>query len=296
MKTATAPRRPGATSTPTLLLLPLLPLLLLLALPSALHAQLPKIFVASTGNDANDGSRGSPKRNFQAAHDAVAAGGQIVVLDTAGYGRLAINKSVSVTVPPGVNGFVTATAGNNGINVDASASAAVSLRGLIIEGGNDSTGILAFNVGNLTVEDCTVRNFTRGIFLISFTNVNVYLQNTVVRGCTTGLDLENGGNVTVNAIGTDCQFDQNSGTGVLAQLSNASGKVDLTLGDCVISGNGTGVQAGGATTIVRLDNCALAGNTTGTTTANGGGLFSRTNNTIENNPNGNGAPVGYSAK
>jgi hypothetical protein len=295
MKIINTPRRLLAMRPPRLLLF-LLPLLLL-ALPSALNAQLTKIFVASTGNDANDGSRGAPKRNFQPAHDAVATGGQIVVLDTAGYGRLSINKSVSVTVPPGVNGFVTATAGNNGINVDADASAAVSLRGLIVEGGNDSTGILAFNVGNLTIEDCTVRNFQRGIYVISFTPVNVYVRNTVVRGCSlAGLDLENGGNVAVNSIVTDCQFDQNIGTGVLAQLSNASGKVDLTLGDCVISGNGTGVQAGGATTIVRLDNCAVTANTTGTATANGGGLLSRTNNTIENNTGGNGAPVGYSAK
>ena len=54
---------------------------LLLFPVGALHAQaLSKIFVASYGNDANDGSRGNPKRDFQAAHDAVAAGGQIVVL------------------------------------------------------------------------------------------------------------------------------------------------------------------------------------------------------------------------
>ncbi|MBV9126632.1 MAG: hypothetical protein JO117_00960, partial [Verrucomicrobia bacterium] len=91
---------------------PLARLLLLLAaaaatmlpLATAAHAQSTKIFVASYGNDASDGSRGSPKRNFQAAHDAVAAGGEIVVLDTAGYGALSITKSVAVTVPPGVNG------------------------------------------------------------------------------------------------------------------------------------------------------------------------------------------------
>lgn len=82
-------------------------LLLLLASVFTAQAQLTKIFVASFGNDANDGSRGAPKRNFQAAHDAVAAKGQIVVLDTAGYGALNITKSIEVTVPPGINGFAT---------------------------------------------------------------------------------------------------------------------------------------------------------------------------------------------
>jgi hypothetical protein len=47
---------------------------------SEVQAQATKIFVASFGDDANDGSRGAPKRNFQAAHNAVAANGQIVVL------------------------------------------------------------------------------------------------------------------------------------------------------------------------------------------------------------------------
>ena len=68
------------------LLYPLLLSALVTFAPAPLHAQTAtKIFVASFGNDANDGSRGSPKRNFQSAHDAVAAGGQIVVLDTVGY-------------------------------------------------------------------------------------------------------------------------------------------------------------------------------------------------------------------
>jgi hypothetical protein len=59
-------------------------LLLLATGYGTLHAQATKIFVASYGNDASDGSRASPKRNFQPAHDAVAAGGEIVALDTAG--------------------------------------------------------------------------------------------------------------------------------------------------------------------------------------------------------------------
>jgi hypothetical protein len=61
-----------------------LAIILLTFAPGNIHAQATKIFVASYGNDANDGSRASPKRNFQPAHDAVAAGGEIVALDTAG--------------------------------------------------------------------------------------------------------------------------------------------------------------------------------------------------------------------
>src|SRR4051812_26797345 len=91
---------------------------LILSARASLQAASPKIFVASFGNDANSGSPASPKRGFQAAHDAVAASGQIVVLDTAGYGTLSITKSVTVTVPPGVNGFITAVGNSNGVTIN----------------------------------------------------------------------------------------------------------------------------------------------------------------------------------
>ena len=96
--------------------------------PATLHAQLPKIFVASFGNDANDGSRGNPKRNFQAAHDAVAAKGQIVVLDTAGYGPVNITKSIGIIVPLGVTGFITVTGnGAKAINIAAAVTDVITL-------------------------------------------------------------------------------------------------------------------------------------------------------------------------
>src|SRR3954468_24610775 len=80
---------------------------LLALFASQSHAQSFRAFVASYGNDANNGSRSAPKKTFQSAHDVVSDGGQIVVLDSAGYGSLTITKSLSVIVPPGVNGFIT---------------------------------------------------------------------------------------------------------------------------------------------------------------------------------------------
>src|SRR3954468_23311892 len=101
--------------------------LLVYGMPAALLAAPSKIFVASYGNDANSGSPASPKRSFQAAHSAVANPGQIVVLDTPGYGPLTITKSVAVTAPPGVNGFVSVTGTSNAIQILAAADAVVSL-------------------------------------------------------------------------------------------------------------------------------------------------------------------------
>jgi hypothetical protein len=147
------------------------------------HAQLTKIFVASFGNDANDGSRGSPKRNFQPAHDAVATNGQIVVLDTAGYGTLSIIKSLTVTVPAGVTGFVTATSGN-GVTVDAGTSGIVSLRGLTIEGA--AVGIQVTTARQLHISDCLLRACTTAGVQDSSTAA-VYIRDTAFHDNSRGL-------------------------------------------------------------------------------------------------------------
>ncbi len=283
------------------LLAPALLLVLFVALPAGLHAQATKIFVASTGSDANDGSRGNPKRTFQAAHDAVAAAGQIVVLDTSGYGALTITKSLAVTVPPGVNGFVTVSGGAPGIVINAGAADSIALRGLIIEGGganqsSTSNGIEVNSAASVTVEDCTVRNFFSGIFTVN--NGNLYLRRCTLRGCDAGLDLEPGNaDSRAATIAESCRFEQGPSLGLFVSPS-AGGNADVTLRNCVISGSNVGIAAvpSNAVAVVRVDNCRIVDNDTGISTSTGGQVFSRGNNTLENNSLGNNFPATYSAK
>jgi hypothetical protein len=273
----------------------------LICAPAALPAQATKIFVASYGNDVNDGSRGSPKRNFQAAHDGVAAGGQIVVLDTAGYGALTITKSLSVTVPPGVNGFITVLGSSEGITINAAATDSVSLRGLIVEGGGAPAGgfgIYANSVGKLAVEDCTVRNFQEGIYARSSTAAKVFVRRCTVLGCGDGLAASCTGSTSSSVIATGCQFYQNTSTGTIATPAGG-GTVDLTLMGCVFSGNASGVGAIGPV-VVRVDGCRITGNNKGvdlfvigTSTSQ---VLSRGNNTLENNASNNAFTGTYSAK
>jgi hypothetical protein len=261
--------------------------------PGALHAQATKIFVASYGNDANDGSRGSPKRTFQLAHDAVASAGQIVVLDTAGYGPLTITKSLAITVPPGVSGFVTVLGSGNGIVLNAGSTGVVALRGLIIEGGGSSAngnGIYVINVGHLSIEDCTVRNFEEGIFFIPSTNAKLYVYNTTVRSCGFGIDVETAGAATTLATVSGCRMEQNSTAGLEAYTPQGSGTVDVSLADSIISGGGTGINADGAGTVpalVRVSTSSITGNTIGVKATGNGQVISRVNNTLEKNGSGN---------
>ncbi len=283
--------------TPRLLQSVLALLLFVLGPVAALHAQATKIFVASFGNDANDGSRGSPKRNFQAAHDATAAGGQIVVLDTAGYGTLNITKSLSVTVPPGVNGFVTAASGN-GVTIAAASGDVVALRGLVIEkdGSGIRYGIYATSVGTLVIEDCTVRNFTDGIYVIPTTAMQLSIYNTTVRGGNEGIHIENAAAVKVNASATNCHVEQCAIGGVYAYVASSSGGVDFTLEGCTLRGNSTVLSAAGASVVVRVSDCTISGNANGIVTNNQAQVLSRGNNTLENNGAGNAFPGTYSAQ
>jgi hypothetical protein len=283
--------------------------LLLLAAPlAALHAQAPsKIFVASFGSDASDGSRGNPKRTFQLAHDAVAAGGQIVVLDTAGYGPLTITKSLAVTVPPGVNGFITVLGTNNGITINAAATDSVSLRGLIIEGGGagNGNGIRINSAANVAVEDCTVRNFATGIDVEG--PGKLYLRRCTIRACDAfGLVIELLDTGSISAVASNCQFDQIRTTAVevddFSSFGGGNGKFDVTLRKCTISGSGTGIEAFAGGARVRVDNCRITGNNKGVFPSGGGDpgqIFTRGNNTLENNTTGNTAASftgPYSAK
>ena len=61
-----------------------------------------RTFVSTGGNDANSCSLAAPCRGFAAAVTAVAHGGEVIVLDSGGYGPVVINKPVEITAPPGV--------------------------------------------------------------------------------------------------------------------------------------------------------------------------------------------------
>lgn len=191
-------------------------------LVSPAAAQPSKIFLASTGSDASDGSRGSPKRTLQAAHDAVATGGNLVILNTAGYGGLTIAKSIDISVPPGVSGFVTVSGSSNGITINAGASDTVAIRGLIIEGGGttgtNGFGIYAASVGDLIVEDCIIRNFQKGVSLSSASSAHLAMRRGSVRNVGTGIDVEANAGANVDAVVTDVTVDHASSGAIFAKL------------------------------------------------------------------------------
>jgi hypothetical protein len=219
---------------------------LTLAVVVLANAQPQRTFVsAQTGNDANtvnNCSLAQPCRNFNAAIGVVNAGGEVVALDSGGYGPTTISKSVTLTSPAGVYAAVTAlAAGSNAILVNATSTDTVVLRGLTLTGLGGQIGINATSVGNLHIEGCIISGFTGDGILINLSadGSHIFIKDTIIRN-----NNSNGFEITtttgvVRASIDNCRFERNLLNGFLAYANSR-----VTINRTVASGNtGAGFYA-----------------------------------------------------
>ena len=125
-----------------------------LAAASAHAAQ--RTFVASNGNDLNACSLAAPCRSFAAAIAQTSTGGEVIVLESAGYGAVTITKSVSLIAPPGIYAGISVFSGD-GIVVNGGGINVV-LRGASINGQGGDAGINILDAAEVHVESCVVSN------------------------------------------------------------------------------------------------------------------------------------------
>jgi hypothetical protein len=252
---------------------------------SSLVAQQRTFVSAQHGSDSNPCSVGSPCRTFAAAISAVAAGGEVVVLDSGGYGQFTVSKAVSVETPAGIYAGVSATAGD-GIDVSAGASDIVVLRGLTVYGFSGAgKGIRFLSGAGLYVESCVVNGFpSNGIGQIA--DGNLFLTDTVVR---------NGGDVGVNinpSTGSHlfvdhCRIENNESYGLFILDG-----VTASVRDSAITGNlAAGIAEGATGTTpaeLNIEDCLVANNAGhGITQVNAGpGTIRVSGSTVTDNPLG----------
>ena len=160
-------------------------------LGSAAQAQ-SRVFISGVGDDLNPCTRVAPCRNFQRGHDAVATGGEVVVLDDAGYGTLVINKAVTIN-GGGHYAGVTATV-SDGITVNpAGANDIVNIVGVSVYGNGGTNGIRVFN-GRVNIRNCSMQKFTRGLYVttgeVNVDNAEISHNTTAVRADGQGPDLD----------------------------------------------------------------------------------------------------------
>jgi hypothetical protein len=216
-----------------------------------------RTFVSTGGVDTNPCSRSSPCRNFAAAVTAVAGGGEVVVLDSGGYGAVSITKSVSLISPGGVYAGTTGFSGS-AISINVSGGSVV-LRGLSINGLGATDGIaivmastvhienlvasgfagnaVHVQAGSFTVRDSEIRDNAEGIFIDDLTgSVNgsidhTRLENNSLRGVEV-----NAGQAALR----DCFFFHGDRAIV---VGSSTGLAEVTLIGCMISGSNYGVEA-----------------------------------------------------
>lgn len=146
----------------------------LFASPS--FAQLQRSFVASFGNDANNCQRLTPCRSFAAAYLVTNVGGEIVPIDSAGYGGMTIGHSLTVTVPQGVHAAVSGS-----VTVNAGASDTVVLDGLKIEPAG-GTGISVQSGARVIIHAVRITGAGTGISVATTTRSEVFVSDTEIYG------------------------------------------------------------------------------------------------------------------
>jgi hypothetical protein len=156
-------------------------------------------FVASYGNDASPCNLANPCRSFNAAITQTFAGGEVVILDTAAYGPMTINKSLKVIGPSGVYGGISVlggTAPTTGVVINAGDNDDVTLRGLDISGVPGAPplpliGIDVQNAGAVHIEKTSVGNFPEDgggcIRMTTTKTVRLYVVDSFLRHCLTGV-------------------------------------------------------------------------------------------------------------
>jgi hypothetical protein len=226
-----------------------LPFALLLATVFAcsMHAspaQAQRVFVSATGSDGNPCTFASPCRSFQHAHDVAPAGGEIDVLDPAGYGALTITKSISIQ-GHGFSG-ITVASGGNGITVNGSSSVAVSLNGLLIDGGGVGSNGIIFNSGSvLTIQNCVIRSLTgQSINFVPSTGASSLSVSHTYAGNNGGYGIlvKPSGSASATAVfdHVEAQYNGPNAYGIALDGSLTSGTVNGTATDTISSNNGGG--------------------------------------------------------
>lgn len=135
---------------------------ILLVLGNASQAQVVRTWVSASGNDTNPCTRTAPCRTFAAGILAVDEPGEVVVLDSAGFGPVTIDKSVMLVSPPGIYAAIAPTSGN-AVTVTTSmtpTSRSVVLRNLTLVSHGAAFGVFRQSSSTpLHVEGCTIMYF-----------------------------------------------------------------------------------------------------------------------------------------
>ena len=289
-----------------------------------------RTFVSPTGSDSNPCTLALPCRNLQAALAQTNPGGEIAVLDTAGYSggaTLTIDRAISIVNPGAFEAGISPPSGGIGIVINAGATDAVSLRGLTIEGAGAGLHGIQFNTGkSLTIENCVIRHVTGEAinFIPNATSSLSVSSSLLADNGDAGIWTHPTGSGVVTAVLNRVELNNNGNNGFIMDGGGSTGTLKATVSDSVASGNGdtgfaavtntapttmmlyhsvaannngNGVGTHGTGATLRIANSIVTGNTNGWVVGSvGSSVLSAGDNTIEDNTANETAPPKYTLK
>jgi hypothetical protein len=241
-----------------------------LALAPVVHAA-QRTFVSTGGNDANPCSLAAPCRGFAKAITVTDPGGELVVLDSGGYGFVTVNRSVTILSPAGVYAGISVFAAQDGITVAAPATKVV-LRGLTINGQGGNNGI-RIQAGEVHIESTVISNLGAAGILVEGGSA-VRVSGTVSRSNVDGLRVAPGAG-SVSVLVRDSEFSGNSTAGIGVSPSAAGASAQVTVERSSATKNASGMFAaptGSATATLVITQSVISENSgAGVASVNFGG-------------------------
>lgn len=245
-------------------------------------------FVSAGGADVGTCTLTAPCRTFAYAIGQTAAKGEVIALDSGGYGVVSITKSITLSAPPGVYAGISATSGD-AVVISAIAGNKVTLHGLTVnDQGSALSGIVVAGAALTHVERCVISGFDRGIEYNVASGSAVIVSDSTLRDNQLGIDATGSGssgrlevvrsyfhgnsqaiqltNVNRASI-VDSHFARNTwaigADNTAAATEYTSLVIDRT---AVVENSNTGVSALGSATalaMVNITNSTVAGNSVG---------------------------------
>lgn len=241
----------------------------LFALCGSATALQQRSFVSSSGSDSNNCQLSTPCRSFGVAIAHTIAGGEVIALDSAGYGPVSITQSISLIAPPGVYAGISVSSGD-GISIGG-AGIDVVLRGIVVRGIGGTTGIHIGASNEVHIESVVVSGMLGDG--ISFDSQNaVLIKDSLIR--------DNGGNGVTQGSGyatyDRVRFERNGSWGLVINSGVAAVTTSvfhqnlyagiimtqgfLSLRDSQVHGHpGGGISVNNASTL-EIVGCVIEGN------------------------------------
>lgn len=238
--------------------------LFVFAFATMAEAQATRTWVSGVGDDVNPCSRTAPCKTFAGAISKTATNGEINCLNPGGFGAVTITKSITIDCEDTQGSILASLV--NGVIINSTV-AHVKLRGISIHGaGNGINCIRVLAAASLVLDEIACANFAQhgvsvenqsGAFKLSVWNSS--FRNNTGNGINTFV-----GGTGSAAVAINSSLFASNGVGVNLGVA-ATGSIQ----DSIVSNNTTGIQAGGATSVISAMDNQVTHNGTGVSTLSG---------------------------